>query len=100
MCTHPTAEHANGLSLNVWHLTSMVKGHVGGLPIGISSGFGQGLRVEVVGHNLALVWRFRGEQVPRNLLQAAALQVSVFFQFQDNRWARFKNVEDHYTMGN
>mmetsp|Transcript_22564 Transcript_22564/g.36878 ORF Transcript_22564/g.36878 Transcript_22564/m.36878 type:complete len:349 (+) Transcript_22564:168-1214(+) len=60
--------HANGLSLNVWHLTSMVKGHVGGLPIGISSGFGQGLMVEVVGHNLALVWRFRGEQVPRNLL--------------------------------
>ena len=75
MHTHQTAEHADGLSLNVWHLTSMVKGHVGGLPVGIFSGFGQSLRVEVVGHDLALVWRLWGEQVPRNLLQGSSITV-------------------------
>ena len=53
----------------------MVKGHVGGLPVGISSRFGQSLRVDVVGHDLALVWRLRGEQVPRNLLQGSSISV-------------------------
>eukprot|EP00438_Fugacium_kawagutii_P014449 Skav223496 [mRNA] locus=scaffold1160:63063:63722:+ [translate_table: standard] len=63
------ASDTNGLPLNVWHLASMVEGHVRGLPVGIASGFRQGLRVEVVLNHLACVWCLWGEQVPWNLLQ-------------------------------
>lgn len=49
-------------------LAAMVEGHVGGLPVGITGLLSQGLRVEVVLNDLALIGCLRGKQVPWNLL--------------------------------
>ena len=46
----------------------MIKGHVGGLPVGIIRLLSQSLWVEVVLNDLALVGRLWGEQVPWNFL--------------------------------
>mmetsp|Transcript_70254 Transcript_70254/g.86199 ORF Transcript_70254/g.86199 Transcript_70254/m.86199 type:complete len:401 (-) Transcript_70254:53-1255(-) len=56
------------LPLNVRHLATVIKGHMSGLPVGITSGLCQSLWVEVVLNDLALVRCLWGEQVPGNLL--------------------------------
>ena len=66
--TQQISDHSNGLPLNVWHLASVVKGHMGSLPVRITSRLSQGLWVEIVRDHLSIVRCLWGEQVPRNLL--------------------------------
>ena len=66
--TQQISDHSNGLALNVWHLASVVKGHMGSLPVCITSRLSQGLWVEIVRDHLSIVRCLWGEQVPRNLL--------------------------------
>mmetsp|Transcript_22562 Transcript_22562/g.36870 ORF Transcript_22562/g.36870 Transcript_22562/m.36870 type:complete len:388 (+) Transcript_22562:207-1370(+) len=61
-------DDTNGLPLDVRHLATVVEGHMGGLPVGITSWLRESLRVEVVLNDLALVGCLGGEQVPWNLL--------------------------------
>ena len=66
--TNIISDHSNGLALDVWHLASVVKGHMGSLPVCITSRLSQGLWVEIVRDHLSIVRCLWGEQVPRNLL--------------------------------
>lgn len=64
----PWCDDPDRLALNVGHFASVVKGHMSGLPIGITCGLGQRLRMKVILNDLALVRRLWGEEIPGNLL--------------------------------
>mmetsp|Transcript_15387 Transcript_15387/g.29025 ORF Transcript_15387/g.29025 Transcript_15387/m.29025 type:complete len:374 (-) Transcript_15387:24-1145(-) len=59
---------SNGLSFNVRHLSTVIEGHVGRLPVGVARLLGQGLWVHVVLNHLPRVRCLWGEEVPWDLL--------------------------------
>ena len=68
LLVRPRCNDTDGLTLDVGHLAIMVEGHMGGLPVGVTGVFRQGLRMLLVWHHLCRVRRLWGEEVPGDLL--------------------------------